>query len=152
MKKKCLQSLDEYNNLYSSNRMNLVLFTAAIEHIIKIVRVITTTFGHALLVGVGGSGRKSLAQLSSFIAYMSEYSEVNSKNWVEEVQGIMRVAGIEQRQTVFLFSDTQILKESMVEEVCNILNNGEIPNLFPPEEKAKIIEDINNIKPNGSPN
>lgn len=104
--------------------MNLVLFTAAIEHIIKIVRIITTTYGHALLVGVGGSGRKSLAQLSSFIAYMSEYSEVNSKNWVEEVQGIMKTAGIEQRQTVFLFSDTQILRESMVEEVCNILNNG----------------------------
>lgn len=71
VKKKCLQYLEEYNNLYSANRMNLVLFTAAIEHIIKIVRVITTTFGHALLVGVGGSGRKSLAQLSSFIAYMT---------------------------------------------------------------------------------
>ncbi len=30
----------------------------------------------------------------------------------------------------------------MVEDVCNILNNGEVPNLFPAEEKAKIIEDI----------
>lgn len=52
----------------------------------------------------------------------------------------MKNAGLEQKQTIFLFSDTQILRESMVEEVCNILNNGEIPNLFPPEEKAKIIE------------
>jgi dynein heavy chain len=30
----------------------------------------------------------------------------------------------------------------MVEEVCNILNNGEVPNLFPAEEKAKILEDL----------
>lgn len=59
-----------------------MLFMVAIEHVIKIVRVITTTYGHALLVGVGGSGRKSLAQLSSYIAFMSEYSEVNSKYWV----------------------------------------------------------------------
>lgn len=37
--------------------MNLVLFMSAIQHVIKIVRVITTPFGHSLLVGVGGSGR-----------------------------------------------------------------------------------------------
>jgi len=30
----------------------------------------------------------------------------------------------------------------MLEDVCNILNNGEVPNLFPPEEKAKILEDL----------
>lgn len=48
--------------------MHLILFMTAIEHIIKIVRIITTPFGNALLVGVGGSGRKSLAILSTFIA------------------------------------------------------------------------------------
>ena len=87
----------------------------AIQHVIKIVRVITTTFGHALLVGVGGSGRKSLAMLNTYIAYMSEYNEVNSKNWVEQVQKVMKIAGLEQKQTIFMFTDTQILKESMVE-------------------------------------
>lgn len=50
--------------------MNLVLFLNAIQHVIRIVRIITTSFGHALLVGVGGSGRKSLAILSTFIAGM----------------------------------------------------------------------------------
>ena len=42
------------------------------------------------------------------------------------------------------------MRESMVEEVCNILNNGEIPNLFPMEEKTKIVEEIAAIKPVGS--
>lgn len=69
LQKKCYEYLGEYNNFYSGNRMNLVLFMTAIEHLLKIVRIITTSFGHALLVGVGGSGRKSLATLSSFIAF-----------------------------------------------------------------------------------
>lgn len=61
----------------------------------------------------------------------------------------MKLAGLEEKETIFLFSDTQIQKENNVEEICNILNNGEIPNLFPVEEKAKIIEDITI---NGTPN
>ena len=64
----------------------------------------------------------------------------------------MKTTGLEQKPTVFMFSDTQILKESMVEEVCNILNNGEIPNLFPVEEKANIVTAISEIKPVGSAN
>ena len=61
--------LEEYNSFFTGNRMNLVLFMSAIEHVIKIVRVITTSFGHSLLIGVGGSGRKSLATLSAFVAF-----------------------------------------------------------------------------------
>jgi dynein heavy chain len=30
----------------------------------------------------------------------------------------------------------------MVEDICNVLNNGEVPNLFPLEEKVKIIEEM----------
>ena len=30
----------------------------------------------------------------------------------------------------------------MYEDICNLLNNAEIPNLFPIEEKGKIVEDI----------
>lgn len=83
--KKIQEYLDEYNSIYSANRMNLVLFMAAIQHVIKIVRVITTPFGHCLLVGVGGSGRKSLATLSSFIATQSEPFVIDQNNWVEEL-------------------------------------------------------------------
>jgi len=30
----------------------------------------------------------------------------------------------------------------MVEDICNLLNNGDIPNLFPIEEKSKIVDEI----------
>ena len=38
----------------------------------------------------------------------------------------------------------------MYEDISNLLNNGEVPNLFPFEEKAKIIEEIGNYMPNGT--
>jgi len=43
---------------------------------------------------------------------------------------------------VFLFSDTQIIKESFLEDINNILNTGEVPNLWGPEDIEEIISDI----------
>lgn len=138
-------ALQDYNQFNHSKKMNLVLFNAAIEHVVKIHRIITTEFGHALLVGVGGSGRKSLTQLATFIAGFSTFEIEISKNydfnaWRDDMrENLFMFAGIEQKQTVFMFSDTQITQEAFVEDVNNILNGGEIPNLF------SEAEDITNI-------
>ncbi len=61
--------------------MNLVLFVSAIEHIVKIHRVITTEYGNALLVGVGGSGRKSLTELATSIAAFDTFQIEQTKNY-----------------------------------------------------------------------
>ena len=73
LKKQTEESLTDFNQFNYSKKMNLVLFNAAIEHVVKIHRVITTEFGHALLVGVGGSGRKSLTNLATFIAVFDNF-------------------------------------------------------------------------------
>jgi hypothetical protein len=44
------------------------------------------------------------------------------------------------RPTVFLFNDTQIKWDGMVEDINNILNSGEVPNLFATDEKAEILD------------
>lgn len=70
--------------MHSANRMELILFMNAVEHVLKIYRIVTIDYGHALLVGVGGSGRKSLAVLACFIAEF-EVVEINPKEWIDEL-------------------------------------------------------------------
>ena len=128
--------------------MNLVLFESALEHVIKIHRVITTEFGHVLLMGVGGSGRKSLTELAVFIAafdsFQIEISKAYDFNaWRDDMrQKLFMSCGVDEKTTVFLLNDTQIIIEAFLEDVNNILNNGEIPNLY------SAAEDIMNIMDN----
>ena len=93
--------------------MDLVLFFAAIEHVVKIHRIISTQFGHALLIGVGGSGRKSLTNLATFIADYETFGIEITKSygfdsWREEMRDKLYFdAGTRNDYTaVFLFNDT----------------------------------------------
>lgn len=54
----------------------------------------------------------------------------------------MFVAGIEGKGLCFLMTDTQIISESFIEDINNLLNTGEIPNLLLPEDKDKIINGV----------
>ena len=46
------------------------------------------------------------------------------------------------KATVFLFTDTQIVTESFVEDINNILNSGEVPALFDQQDKDRMCADI----------
>lgn len=60
--------------------------------------------------------------------------------WQEDLKKILKQAGGKGIQTVFLFTDSQIKQEGFVEDINNLLNTFEVPNLFPAEDKAEIME------------
>ncbi|KAF0700736.1 Aste57867_8791 [Aphanomyces stellatus] len=143
----CLDSYLSEFNAVSRKPMNLVMFLFAIEHLSRIARVLKMPRGNALLVGVGGSGRQSLTRLAAFIMdYEVKQIEI-AKNytmleWREDMKYVLKTAGTGARPLVFLFSDTQIKYEAFVEDINNMLNAGEIPNLFPYDERVGLCEGV----------
>ena len=107
--------------------MKLVMFLDACEHIARICRIIRQPQGNALLLGVGGSGRQSLAKVATFImGYSLRQIEViknySMKNWREDVKDILLTAGVQNKPLSFLFVDTQIIKEQMVEDMFHTVD------------------------------
>eukprot|EP00775_Hariotina_reticulata_P006671 gene6671-6895_t len=147
---KMLHVVGEYlsdMNAGSKKPQNLVLFQFALEHVARISRVITSPGGNALLVGLGGSGRQSLTRLAAYMQDMEVFQIEITKTygpveWRDDLRKVMRLAGEANKKVVLLFSDTQIKDESFVEDLSNLLNTYEVPNLLGSGDLAGIFENI----------
>ncbi|XP_077201567.1 dynein axonemal heavy chain 6 isoform X2 [Paroedura picta] len=130
--------LDDYN-LSSAKEVKLVFFQDAVEHVSRIARMIRQERGNALLVGVGGTGKQSLTRLASHMCdykcFQIELSRgYNYDTFHEDLRKLYKMAGVDDKDMVFLFTDTQIVVEEFLEDINNILNSGEVPNLFEKDE------------------
>ncbi|XP_013408536.1 dynein heavy chain 6, axonemal [Lingula anatina] len=135
--------LDDYN-MSSSKEMKLVFFLDAIEHVSRIARMIRQERGNALLVGVGGTGKQSLTRLASHMCGYQCFQIELSRGYGydafhEDLKKLYDLAGSQNQDTVFLFTDTQIVVEEFLEDINNILNSGEVPNLFESDELERLI-------------
>lgn len=138
--------LEEYN-FSSPTPMNLVFFKDAAQHAARVARILSQPRGNAMLVGVGGSGKQSITRFAAHMAGFKCFSieltrGYGSGEFREDLKKLYQTAGVQGVPVVFLFTDTQIVTEGFLEDINNLLNSGEVPGLFPPDEKERLLSDI----------
>ncbi|SCU71914.1 Cytoplasmic dynein 2 heavy chain (DYNC2H1), putative [Trypanosoma equiperdum] len=145
-----IEVLREYQNGYnieSNGTCELVFFKDAIHHISRICRIFRQPRGHALLVGMGGTGRQSLCKLAAFMCNLAVHEvtitrSFNMAEFRERLKGILMESGCKDNPSVFFLTDNQIVQEEMLEDVNNLLNTGEVPGLMQNEDIDQIVEAV----------
>eukprot|EP00826_Nyctotherus_ovalis_P049308 TRINITY_DN5945_c0_g2_i2.p1 TRINITY_DN5945_c0_g2~~TRINITY_DN5945_c0_g2_i2.p1 ORF type:complete len:663 (+),score=132.43 TRINITY_DN5945_c0_g2_i2:95-2083(+) len=145
------EHIAKYNADVHSANLNLVLFMYALEHVIRICRVLSLPQGHALVVGVGGSGQKSLTSLAAFIGKFSPFrvervGRQELESWRTDLRKLMTLTGIEKMPTVFFLGDEQVRNDLFAEDISNLLTIGEVPNLY--AKKGKVNELMTKMREN----
>ncbi|XP_017137652.1 dynein heavy chain 12, axonemal [Drosophila miranda] len=142
--KVALDSLDDYNSTRRS-KMDITLFTFALQHLNRICRIISIQGASALLIGLGGSGRQSLTKLATNMVQTSFFQPEITKNygandWHDDIKVILKEAGGMNKHTTFLITENQIKMELFLQDIDCLLNQGEVPNIFPIDEKQEVLE------------
>jgi len=138
-------AMKSYNEFLGA--INLVLFEDAMSHVCRINRILELPRGNALLVGVGGSGKQSLARLSAFISSLEPFQiQLRSSYSISDLKADLATlylkAGLKNIGIMFLMTDSQVADEKFLVLINDMLASGEIPELFADDEIDNIIQAI----------
>ncbi|PSC73956.1 flagellar outer dynein arm heavy chain gamma [Micractinium conductrix] len=139
--------MSKFNEESRTLKMELVLFKDALEHVVRLSRLLAMERGSALLVGVGGSGKQSCARLAAYIAGAVPFQititkTYNVTNLLEDIRGLYKIAGLKGQPVAFIFTDAEVKDEAFLEYINQLLMTGEIAGLFPKDELDVIVNDI----------
>jgi len=73
---------------------------------------------------------------------MKDYKQ---ENFRDDVREAMKPCGLEDQKITLVINDNQITDDIFLEDVNNILNSGEIPNLWEGEDRDYINNEIKPI-------
>ncbi|XP_029448950.1 dynein heavy chain 14, axonemal isoform X2 [Rhinatrema bivittatum] len=147
--KKLTSTLEELHMRINSANVEipLVFFEEAIRHITRAARVFRHPGGHMMLVGLDGTGKATCAAFACRISGCKLYRLSLSLNYGhadfrEDLKKLYRQTGLRGQRTVFLIADSDIVKESFLEDLNCILNSGALPDLFDTEELDSIVLEL----------
>ncbi|XP_066120408.1 dynein axonemal heavy chain 9 [Saccopteryx bilineata] len=140
-----VEALENHNEV--NPVMDLVLFEDAMCHVCQVSRILESPRSNALLVGVGGSGKRSLARLAAFIGSRDVFQitvrrDYQVLDFKTDLASLCLRVGVKNLSAVFLMTDAHVADEKFLVPVNDLLASGEIPALYSEEEVENIIASV----------
>ncbi|XP_063958044.1 dynein axonemal heavy chain 6-like isoform X2 [Lytechinus pictus] len=128
----------------------LVFFREALEHIVRAARVFRQPGGHMVLVGLDGTGKSTTVQLACHVAGCELFKLMLTRGYGQsdfrdDLKTVFRKAGVKGINVVFLLTDSDIVKESFLEDINCVLNSGEVPDLFDNDDMEGIMMELKRV-------
>jgi dynein heavy chain len=148
--------LKEYNKV-NSNKIDLVLFDHALEHLSKICRIISIPCCNLIQVGMCGTGRQTLVRLACII-YEQKFFKLeitehyNSTDWHNTVKAFLKEAGGLGKPCTFFLKEEQMVNNLILDDLDYLLKTGQIPFLYSLEEKQEILDLVRMSMQDENPN
>jgi dynein heavy chain len=144
---KAYEYLEKFNKTFPSGAMSLVLFDDALFHLLKITRILFQKRGSAMLVGVGGSGKQSLARLASFICNhrffrVSVSKSYNEAAFFDDLKSLYIECAQKDKPVTFAITDSDIKFEEILEHLNSIMATGDVAGLFQKDERDAMCNEI----------
>lgn len=114
LKRRITQEVSCHNSqCHTNDFLDIVLFHDAIIHLVRICRILGIPRCNALLIGVGGSGRRSLARLAAFMcAYrvgrLQSAEESGLSGFFDDLKLLIKQAGYLDQKIVLIVGETEL--------------------------------------------
>ena len=144
IRKKVEMELEEFN-VTKKESMSISIFDFAVLQILKICRILKMDKSHGVLIGLGGSGRQTLTKLSSYImgqqmVTLEVHKNYTQEMWRQDIKKVLADASLMSKCSCLTITESQSNSPHLMQDIDSMLNLGEIPNLYDPEEFVKFLD------------
>ena len=142
------RSLERHDSQFPQRPLCLVLFHSALQYVIRLMRIFRNPRGSALLVGVGGTGKRSLTRLAANacnfnLFQISAKRKYSLSDLREDLKHLCRE--LVKCPTVFLISDSDLKGELVWEQFNKIISTGFPLDLFDNEEQDLLYQEAKSV-------
>lgn len=146
--------IGDYNNEHKI-KLDMVISNFILEHLLRICRVMSIPGENLLMISSSGFGRKSLIKLASYMERQNLFEPnldfyYNLESWRRDLKSLLKNCGSENEDTI-LITDRDF-KGEFLDDVINLLETGQLPELFSNNDEREIVKKVRLSAQNGNRN